>query len=152
MLPHCGKCTNATGTVHATIIIPISVSPVAVLYLELVKNNNWVNPEPKLPPAPIIPEMIPSDLRDINGMIPKVAPHAACAPIENKIIERTERSRVLALPRHMQNIPPRVWRIYRFHKRPRIPNRRAFRSDNRPPSGRAIMFAMPNVAAIVPAV
>lgn len=33
-----------------------------------------------------------------------------------------------------------------------MPNRRAARSDKNPPMGRAKMFAMPKVAATVPAV
>lgn len=66
MLPHCGKCTAATGNVHATIMIPIRLSPVAVEYLELVKNSSCVSPDPKLPPAPVRPEMTPRDLREMK--------------------------------------------------------------------------------------
>lgn len=77
MLPHCGKWTSATGSVHATIMIPINEIPVAVEYFELVKNSHWVNPDPKFPPAPVRPDIMPSERREKNGMIPKVAPHAA---------------------------------------------------------------------------
>lgn len=50
ILPHCGKCTNATGMVQVTAITPIQVRPVAVENLVPEKNNNCVNPPPKLPP------------------------------------------------------------------------------------------------------
>lgn len=146
MLPHCGKCTAATGNVHATIMIPIRLSPVAVEYLELVKNSSCVSPDPKLPPAPVRPEMTPRDLREMK---PKVAPQAACAPTEKSIMDVMESGRVVARPRQMQNTPPSVWRIQR---RLLIPNLRAAISDISPPSGRDTMLAMPNVAAIVPAV
>ncbi|KAL4295802.1 hypothetical protein GQ457_12G010500 [Hibiscus cannabinus] len=96
--------------------------------------------------------MTPRDRLEMNGMIPKVAPQAACAPMEKRIMETMERSRELARPRQMQNMPPSVWRMYRFQRRPRMPNRRAAISDKNPPMGRAKMFAMPKVAAIVPAV
>lgn len=111
MLPHCGKCTKATGKVQQTIIIPIKEIPVAVECLELVKNNNWVKPEPKLPPAPVRPEMTPSERREMKGMIPNVAPQAACVVIEKRIMERIEKGRVEARPKQIQKMPPRVWTI-----------------------------------------
>lgn len=77
-------------------------------YLELVKNRNCVNPDPKLPPAPVRPEMIPRERREMKGMMPKVAPQAAWAPIEKRIMNRTEIEREFALPRQMQNMPPSV--------------------------------------------
>lgn len=122
MLPHCGKCTSVTGSVQATIIIPIKDKPVAVEYFELVKKNNSVNPEPKLPPAPVRPEITPSDRLEMKGMMPKVAPHAAWAPMENRIIDVMESGSVLARPRQIQKMPPAVWRIHRFHSRPLMPN------------------------------
>lgn len=82
--------------------------PAAVEYLELVKNNNWVKPEPKLPPAPVRPEMTPSERREMKGMIPKVAPQAACVVMEKRIMQRTEIGRDEARPRQMQKTPPRV--------------------------------------------
>lgn len=105
-----------------------------------------------MPPAPVRPEITPSDRREMKGIIPKVAPQAACAPIEKRIMEKMERDRVLAFPSQMQNSPPSVCKMYKFHRRPRIPNRRAAVSDKNPPMGRAKMFAIPKVAAMVPAV
>ncbi|KAF4348223.1 hypothetical protein G4B88_024829 [Cannabis sativa] len=52
-------------------------SPVAVENREVEKNTSWVNPEPKFPPAPVNPDMIPKDLRETKGMMPNVAPQAA---------------------------------------------------------------------------
>src|SRR5262249_8213675 len=97
-------------------------------------------------------DMTPSDRRDMKGMMANVAPHAACAPMEKRIMERMDRVRVSARPRQMQKIPPRVWRIQRVHNRPLIPKRRAAMSDIKPPKGRDTMFGMPKVAAMVPAV
>ena len=77
MLPHCGKCTRDTGRVQATIMTPIHVRPDAVEKLEVEKKISCVNPDPKFPPAPVRPEMIPKDRREMNGMMPKVAPQAA---------------------------------------------------------------------------
>jgi hypothetical protein len=56
---------------------PIQDRPAAVDKLELEKNTSCVNPDPKFPPAPVRPDMIPNDRREIKGMIPKVAPQAA---------------------------------------------------------------------------
>lgn len=70
MLPHCGKWTNATGIVPATVITPMNVSPSAVENLVEVKNKNCVNPPPKLPPAPVRPEIRPNDLLETKGMMP----------------------------------------------------------------------------------
>lgn len=67
-------------------------------------------------------------------------------------MEEMEMGSELARPRHIQKTPPRVWRIHRFHRRPLMPKRRAARSDMSPPMGRATKFAIPNVAAMVPAV
>lgn len=105
-----------------------------------------------MPPAPVRPEMTPRDRREMKGMMPKVAPQAACAPMEKRIMEVTESGSVLARPKQMQKTPPRVWRVQRFQRRPLMPNRRAATSDIRPPSGRDTILAMPKVAAIVPAV
>lgn len=58
----------------------------------------------------------------------------------------------LARPRHIQNTPPIVCSIHRFHSLPLIPNLLAAISDIRPPKGRAAIFAIPKVAAIIPAV
>jgi hypothetical protein len=138
--------------VQATIIAPIKERPVDVENFELEKNTNCVNPEPKFPPAPVKPDMIPNDLLDMNGMIPNVAPHAACAPIENRIIDSTAIGSVFARPNHMQNTPPSVWRIHSVHNLPLIPNNLAAKSDAYPPNGRAIRFAIPNEAAMIPAV
>ena len=77
MLPHCGKWTSATGRVHATAMTPIQVRPVAVENVELEKKTSWVNPPPKFPPAPVRPEIRPRDRREMKGMIPYAAPHAA---------------------------------------------------------------------------
>ena len=138
--------------VQATIITPISDSPVAVEKFEVEKNTNWVNPDPKLPPAPVMPEMTPRERREMKGMMPKVAPQAAWAPREKRIIEKTAIGRELARPSHMQKAPPAVCRIQRVHSLPLMPKRRAAMSEAQPPKGRATRFAMPNEAAMVPAV
>nr|GLL33927.1 hypothetical protein DVH24_005862 [Ipomoea trifida] len=52
-------------------------SPDAVENFEVEKNISCVNPDPKLPPAPVSPEMMPNDRREMKGMMPKVAPQAA---------------------------------------------------------------------------
>lgn len=57
----------------------------------------------------------------------------------------------LTRPRHRQKMPPAVWRSHRFQRRPRIPNLLAMKSEVNPPNGRAMMFAIPNVAAMIPA-
>ena len=82
MDPHCGKCTNTTGRVQAMIMIPMYSSPVPVEYLEEVKKSSCVSPAPKLPPAPVMPEMMPRERRDTNGVTPKMAPQAACTQKE----------------------------------------------------------------------
>lgn len=118
----------------------------------LLKKTNWVNPDPKFPPAPVRPDMIPSERRDIKGMMPKVAPHADCAPMEKRIIAVIARGRELARPNHMQNKPPKVCKVHRVHSLPLIPNFRAAKSEANPPAGLATKLAIPNVAAIIPAV
>nr|GMD28440.1 DNA-(apurinic or apyrimidinic site) lyase [Ipomoea batatas] len=77
MPPHCGKWTKVTGRVQAMIIIPMYERPDAVENFEVEKNISCVNPDPKLPPAPVSPEMMPNDRREMKGMMPKVAPQAA---------------------------------------------------------------------------
>lgn len=138
--------------VHAIAINPIHVSPMPVENRVVEKNNNCVNPPPKLPPAPVSPEIRPNDLRDTKGMIPYVAPHAAWAPIEKRIIEVMAIGSDSARPNQIQKAPPVVWTIHRTHNLPLIPNFRAAKSDAYPPNGRATKFAIPNVAAIIPAV
>lgn len=96
--------------------------------------------------------MIPRDRLEMKGMIPNVAPHAACAPIENNIIAAMAVGSLSAFPSHMQNTPPNVCRIHRVHSLPLIPKYRAAMSDAYPPNGRATRFAIPNVAAMIPAV
>lgn len=152
MLPHWGKCTRVTGRVQQTIITPMRESPVAVEKLELVKKINWVSPDPKFPPAPVRPEMIPSDLLEMNGMIPNVAPQAAWAPMEKRIIARTATGREPARPSQIQKAPPRVWRIHRVQSLPLMPKRRAALSEAYPPKGRAKKLAIPKEAAMIPAV
>lgn len=58
----------------------------------------------------------------------------------------------LARPSQMQKTPPRVWTIQRIHSLPLIPNFRAAKSDAYPPKGREKKFAIPKLAAIIPAV
>jgi len=152
MLPHCGKWTRVTGRVQATIIAPIKERPVEVENFEVEKKTNWVKPDPKFPPAPVRPDMIPKDLLEMKGMIPKVAPHAAWAPIENKIMVNTAIGRELARPSQIQKAPPKVWRIQRVHNLPLMPNNLPATSEAYPPKGRATMFAIPNEAAMIPAV
>lgn len=41
--------------------------------------RNRSKPEQKFSPAPVIPEIMPHEGRDMNGMIPDVAPQAARA-------------------------------------------------------------------------
>lgn len=151
MPPHCGKCTKVTGIVQHTIITPIQDNPVAVENAEVEKNTSWVNPDPKFPPAPVRPDMMPRERREMKGMTPKVAPHAAWAPIEKRIMARTARGSELARPRHIQKTPPRVWRIQRVHNLPLIPKYLPATSDAHPPKGRAAKLAMPNDAAMMPA-
>lgn len=122
MLPHCRKWTKLMGKVQATIMTPIHVRPAAVENLDVEKKINCVKPDPKLPPAPVRPEMIPKDRREMNGMMPKVAPHAAWAPMEKSIIAKIAMGSVLARPSQIQKTPPRVWRIHRTHSRPLMPN------------------------------
>ncbi|PON66511.1 hypothetical protein PanWU01x14_109330 [Parasponia andersonii] len=129
MLPHCGKWTRVTGRVQATIITPIRDNPVAVENLEVEKNINWVNPDPKFPPAPVIPDMTPRDLREMKGMMPNVAPQAACAPMEKRIMAKTAMGSELARPSQMQKAPPMVWRIHRVHSLPLMPKWRAATSE-----------------------
>lgn len=118
----------------------------------LEKKANCVTPDPKFPPAPVSPEIRPNDLLDTKGTIPYVAPHAACVPMEKSIIATTAIGSDSALPSQMQNTPPSVWKIQSVQSLPLMPKILADRSDAYPPNGRANMFAIPNVAAIVPAV
>nr|GLL33930.1 hypothetical protein DVH24_005862 [Ipomoea trifida] len=120
---------NATGSVQATAMAPIHVSPAAVENLELEKNSSCVNPPPKFPPAPVRPEMSPNERRDTKGMMPYVAPHAAWAPREKRIMATTATGSVLARPSHMQNTPPRVWTTHSTHSLPLMPNLFAATSD-----------------------
>lgn len=46
--------------------------------LPTVKKAAWVRAPPKLPPAPIKPQMRPKDLLDMKGTMPYTDPHAAC--------------------------------------------------------------------------
>lgn len=55
--------------------------------------------------------MTPSERREMKGMIPNVAPQAACVVIEKRIMERIEKGRVEARPKQIQKMPPRVWTI-----------------------------------------
>ncbi|KVI00127.1 hypothetical protein Ccrd_021576 [Cynara cardunculus var. scolymus] len=91
----------------------------------LAKNINWVSPDPKFPPAPVIPEMMPSDRREMKGMMPNVAPHAACAPMEKRIIKVMAKGSEFTRPSKRQQTPPAVCRSHRFQSRPRIPHRLA---------------------------
>lgn len=120
---------------------------VAVEKLKLVKKINWISPDPKFPPALVSPEIIPRDLLEMNGMMPKVVPQAAWAPIEKRIITRIA---ILAPPSQMQNTPPRVWRIHKVYCLPLMPKRRVTMSYR--PKGRAKKFAIPKEAAMIPAV
>lgn len=43
-------------------IIPIRVIPVSLEYVDPLKNINCVKTAPTLPPAPVIPDITPSDL------------------------------------------------------------------------------------------
>ena len=95
---------------------------------------------------------MPNDRREMKGMMPNVAPQAAWAPTENMIIMATATGSDLERPRRIQKIPPIVWRIHRVHSLPLIPNLLAARSETYPPNGRAAKLAMPNVAAMIPAV
>ena len=131
---------------------PIQERPLAVENVEEVKNTNWVSPEPKFPPAPVRPDIMPRDRREMKGTIPKVAPQAACAPTEKRIMAKIAMGSELARPSQIQNTPPRVWRIQRVHSLPLIPNLLAAKSELYPPKGRATMLAIPNVAAMIPAV
>lgn len=70
MLPHCGKWMSATGMVHATAMTPMKVRPLAVENVVVEKKINCVNPPPKLPPAPVRPEIMPRDLLETKGMMP----------------------------------------------------------------------------------
>lgn len=152
MLPHWGKWTRVTGRVQHTIMIPIKERPVDVENFEVEKKINWVKPEPKLPPAPVRPDMIPRERLEMKGMMPKVAPHAAWAPIEKRIIAKTAMGSELARPSHMQKTPPKVWRTHRVQSLPLMPNNLAATSEVYPPKGRARRFAIPNEAAMIPAV
>lgn len=116
------------------------------------KNTSCVSPDPKFPPAPVRPDIIPRDRREMNGMIPKVAPQAAWAPTEKRIMVIMAMGSVSARPSQMQKHPPRVWRIQRVHSLPLMPKYLAARSEAYPPKGRAMKLAMPNVAAMRPAV
>lgn len=117
-----------------------------------MKKRSWVRPEPKLPPAPVMPEMMPRERREMKGMTPKMAPQAAWAQMEKRTMATMETGRELARPSQRQKAPPRVSRIQTFQRRARMPQRRAPKSDRNPPRGRATMLAMPKHAAIVPAV
>ncbi|KAH1115388.1 hypothetical protein J1N35_008766 [Gossypium stocksii] len=129
MLPHCGKCKNATGMVQMTAVAPINERPVAVENLELEKNTSCVKPEPKFPPAPVRPDMSPSDRRETNGTTPKVAPHAAWVPSEKRIIAKMAMGSESARPSQIQKAPPRVWKNQRIHSLPLIPNNLAALSE-----------------------
>nr|GMD29482.1 subtilisin-like protease SBT1.7 [Ipomoea batatas] len=47
-------------------------SPDAVENFEVEKNISWVNPDPKLPPAPVSPEMMPKDRREMKVSVRQV--------------------------------------------------------------------------------
>ena len=49
---------------------PPSESSVEVENPELAKNTNWVIPETKFPPAPVKPDIIPNNGREMKGMMP----------------------------------------------------------------------------------
>uniref|UniRef100_A0A803PTW8 Uncharacterized protein n=1 Tax=Cannabis sativa TaxID=3483 RepID=A0A803PTW8_CANSA len=68
---------------------PIRDSPVAVENREVEKNTSWVNPEPKFPPAPVNPDMIPKDLRETKGMMPNVAHKSLESQMEKRIMKKT---------------------------------------------------------------
>ena len=125
--------------------------PTSVEYEDEVKKMVCVITDPTLPPAPVKPEITPRDLREMNGMIPNVAPQAACTKKEKMIITPMEALRVLVLPRMMQKTPPSDWMIQRFHRRPRMPNLLPSRSEMTPPLGREKKFMNPNREAIKPA-
>lgn len=152
MLPHWGKCTKVTGSVQHTIITPIRDNPAAVENAELEKNTSWVSPDPKFPPAPVRPDMMPRDRREMKGMMPNVAPHAAWAPTEKRIMAKTAMGSEFARPSQMQKTPPSVWRIQGVHNLPLMAKYLATRSEANPPKGRATRLPTPNGAAMMPAV
>nr|GLL33926.1 hypothetical protein DVH24_005862 [Ipomoea trifida] len=59
-------------------------SPDAVENFEVEKNISCVNPDPKLPPAPVSPEMMPNDRREMKGMMPKVSVRQVLAEGEDQ--------------------------------------------------------------------
>ena len=103
------------------IMIPMYSSPVPVEYLDEVKKSSCVSPAPKLPPAPVMPEMMPRERRDTNGVTPKMAPQAACTQKEKSTMAVMEAGSVLARPSQRQKAPPAVWRIQMFQRRARMP-------------------------------
>jgi hypothetical protein len=91
------------GSVHAMIMMPMYSCPVPVEYLDDVKNYSCVSPAPKLTPAPVMPEMMPSERRETKGMTPKMVPQAAWAQKEKRTMQTTEEGRVEARPSKRQN-------------------------------------------------
>jgi len=107
--------------------------------------------EPTLPPAPVQPEITPSERREMKGIMPNVAPAAASTKMEKKIMTAMEEPNVETRPRIRQSTPPSVCTIHNVHNLPRIPKRFATMSESTPPNGREKKLASPNVAPIVPA-
>ena len=105
---------------------------------------HWMMAAMVLPPAPTKPDTVPSERLEMNGTTPYVAPHAACVRKEKMTIVAVALPRLdVWKPKARHTPPAAVCTNQSHHRRPRMPQRRAQRSDMRPPDARLHTFISP---------